>query len=88
MSNPAGLQIAPLTSETATTFAPARCSSLAELAPTLPKPWMATVLSGSSRPRRFNVSRVMNRSPRPVASTRPPEPPSATGLPVTTPGST
>ena len=50
--------------------------------------WMATLAPASSRPVRRSVSRVTIVRPRPVASTRPPDPPRAIGLPVTTPGST
>ena len=75
----------PPASLTATTFAPISCSSLAAVAPTLPKPCTATVA-----PLRFTswwraISWMTYCSPRPVASERPSVPPTATGLPVTTP---
>src|SRR5216684_2106787 len=58
--------------------------SCAETDPTLPNPWMATDAPLMSNPRCFADSRVAIVTPRPVASWRPSDPPSSSGLPVTT----
>ncbi len=55
--------------------------------PTLPKPWTATLAPAMSRPMPARgVTRSCRRTPWPVASERPTDPPSESGLPVTTPG--
>ena len=53
--------------------------------PTLPKPCTATRAPSRSRPMRRAASRPVTKTPRPVALTRPSEPPRCIGLPVTTP---
>ena len=60
--------------------------SRAEIEPTLPKPWTMTraPFSGISSARQ--TSRVVMKTPRPVASMRPSLPPTESGLPVTTAG--
>ncbi len=75
----------PVWSCTATTLAPASANSLAAVPPTLPKPCTATRAPSSTSPVRRAASTPTVNTPRPVASTRPSEPPSSTGLPVTTP---
>ena len=71
-------------SDTASTRAPASWHIRAATDPTLPNPWTTTRLPESVKPRRGAASRAISMSPRPVASTRPREPPSESGLPVTT----
>src|SRR5438132_18475 len=70
------------------TRAPASPKSWAATAPALPKPWTATrALYTPSSPGaapRARARWVANRQPRAVASWRPCEPPSDSGLPVTT----
>ncbi len=74
----------PLVSETAITVAPAAAANCANREPTFPKPWIATLSPAIARPRRVRVSSSAKKTPRPVASSRPSEPPTASGLPVTT----
>ena len=57
----------------------------ARLEPTLPKPWTATLRPSIDRSCFRNASRTQNAAPRAVASTRPTEPPTSSGFPVTTP---
>ena len=47
---PYGLTTAPFESESATTRAPSSARSRARFLPTLPKPWIATRVSGNRRP--------------------------------------
>ena len=54
--------------------------------PTLPKPWIATVVADGSRPRRLHASMAMMFTPRPVALGLPSLPPMSSGLPVTDAG--
>ncbi len=65
-------------------MAPASETNLAKSEPTLPNPCIATFSPSISRPWRRRVSRRQKKTPRPVASSRPSEPPTASGLPVTT----
>ena len=65
---------------------PARRAAGRRAPPTLPKPWTTTRASSTAIPRCFRVASVTYMTPRPVALTRPFDPPMATGLPVTTPG--
>jgi hypothetical protein len=58
---------------------------LAAVPPTLPKPCTATRAPSIGRPVSLAASTPTVNTPRPVASTRPSEPPRSTGLPVTTP---
>ena len=75
----------PLESETATTVAPASAANLANSEPTLPKPWIAIRQALERDPSaRERLLRAQKKTPRPVASSRPSEPPIASGLPVTT----
>jgi len=74
----------PWMSDTATIFAPASWHIRAAIEPTLPKPWTTMRLPGSFRPRSGAASRAISIRPRPVASTRPRDPPRERGLPVTT----
>ncbi len=76
----------PWVSETATTSAPMLSSSEAATEPALPKPCTAMVAPMMSSPMWRAASEMVTTQPRPVASTRPSEPPRLTGLPVTTPG--
>ncbi len=73
----------PFQSLTATTRAPLRRSSWAATAPTLPNPCTATRAPASSNPMWRAASRATIVTPRPVASRRPADPPSASGFPVT-----
>ncbi len=54
--------------------------------PAFPYPWTATVAPSRSMPKCRAARRVVNWSPRAVASSRPAEPPIWTGFPVTTAG--
>jgi glutamate dehydrogenase (NAD(P)+) len=54
--------------------------------PTLPKPWMTTVAPSGRRSSSGAASRKQSTTPRPVAASRPCEPPSESGLPVTMAG--
>ena len=54
-------------------------------APTLPKPWTAAVACDGSMPRCSSAASATWTTPAEVAEARPSEPPSETGLPVTTP---
>ncbi len=74
----------PFQSVTATIRAPMRRSSLADTAPTLPNPWTATRAPSRPNPTWRAASRATMLTPRPVASRRPADPPSSSGLPVTT----
>ena len=60
--------------------------SLAEMEPTLPKPWTAQVDLKGFSPILSMALRAATMTPRPVASTRPLEPPMTRGFPVTTEG--
>ena len=82
---PLSLAMAPVWSCTATTSAPASANSLPAVPPTLPKPCTATRAPSMLRPICAAASQAMVNTPRPVASRRPSEPPTSTGLPVTTP---
>ncbi len=62
------------------------CSRRAATLPTLPKPCTATRSPFSVSPSDFTASNTVEVTPRPVASTRPSEPPRSRGFPVTTPG--
>ena len=84
MSMPPLTWMPPWMSETARIFAPASKHMRAAIEPTLPKPCTTIRLPLSVSPRRGAASRAISMSPRPVASTRPREPPSDRGLPVTT----
>ncbi len=57
----------------------------AAVLPALPKPCTATLAPSKRSPLRCIASLAVTKTPRPVASLRPKEPPKATGLPVTTP---
>ena len=70
----------------ATIFAPCACASRANQLPTLPKPCTANRMPPSVLPSTASASRIATRQPRPVAASRPYEPWSSMGLPVTTPG--
>ncbi len=86
MSRPLALRMVPVWSCTATTFAPLAQNILAATEPTLPKPCTATrAPSMLMFRRRIATSLPTTNTPRPVASTRPREPPRGIGLPVTTP---
>ncbi len=78
----------PVTSLTATTLAPCSASRRAGDEPTLPKPWIATVapLDVDAAMRRSASLMVTTHAPAGGLRRGPREPPSATGLPVTTPG--
>ncbi len=65
-------------------FAPASWHMRAAIEPTLPNPWTTIRLPASVKPFSGAASRQISIRPRPVASTRPREPPSERGLPVTT----
>ena len=65
-------------------FAPCKKNIFAEIDPTLPKPWTATRASFSGTPWALPASRPAIMTPRPVASSRPRDPPIVMGLPVTT----
>jgi hypothetical protein len=54
--------------------------------PTLPKPWIATRMLRTVDADVRRRLRMTNTRPRPVAASRPYEPPSAIGLPVTIAG--
>ena len=56
MSRPSGATTPPERSDTATTFAPIAYSSPAATEPTLPKPWIATRASRSSRSMRSQTA--------------------------------
>ena len=87
MSRPRSLTIPPSTSLTAITVAPASAvSNRARCPPTFPNPWITTRLPLSGIPKSRPYSIMTYMTPRPVASSRPSEPPSDTGLPVTTAG--
>jgi hypothetical protein len=75
----------PAFSLTAMTVAPRASSRRAVWKPTLPKPCTATRMSVNTFPCVFRNLRRTFMTPRPVASSRPTEPPMLTGLPVTTP---
>ena len=76
---------APFESDSATTRAPSSARSPARLRPTVPNPWIATRVSGKRRPSFWSAVRMQLRTPRAVAPSRPTDPPTASGLPVTTP---
>ena len=77
MSRPFSFTMPPFTSLTAITLAPASVSSSrARLPPTLPKPWMTTRLPLRGMPKSRAYSAITYITPRPVASSRPSEPPS------------
>src|SRR5437867_1007061 len=86
-SRPFSFTTPPETSDTAMTFAPASAwSSRARCPPTLPNPWMTTRLPLSGIPKSRAYSIITYITPRPVASSRPSDPPRETGLPVTAAG--
>ena len=85
-SMPRGLCTPPRESLIATIFAFFSAKSRATAEPTLPKPRMATVAPRKLIFFTLQASSTTYRTPRPVASVRPSEPPMETGLPVTTPG--
>ena len=82
---PLSFWMVPVWSCTATTIAPLAANILAATEPTLPKPCTATRAPSMLMLRRRIASRPTTNTPRPVAATRPSEPPSGIGLPVTTP---
>src|SRR2546423_4794847 len=84
MSMPLGLYRDTDRSPIATILQPSRASNCAATEPTLPKPWIDTVVPFTGMPRCCSASFVTIMQPRPVASRRPSEPPSSTGFPVTT----
>jgi len=87
MSRPFSFTTPPETSDTAMTFAPASVwSKRARCPPTLPNPWMTTRLSLSGIPKSRAYSIITYITPRPVASSRPSDPPREIGLPVTAAG--
>src|SRR5437764_480292 len=69
----------------ATTAAPSSCRNFARNEPTLPNPCTATFMPASRRSCFATASRMQKRLPRAVASSRPSDPPTLSGLPVTTP---
>ncbi len=75
----------PFVSETATTRTPASSRNFATKDPALPNPWTAAVAPFSGRDSRLAASSIATKQPSAVASLRPAEPPSESGLPVTTP---
>jgi hypothetical protein len=83
---PSELAMAPPASATPTIVAPSSCVNRAAQAPTLPKPCMTKVASPGSRPISGAASAKTWTTPRPVAASRPWEPSSAIGLPVTQAG--
>ena len=85
-SRPSAQCTAPPTSEAATTRYPRALASRAAHVPTLPNPWMATVVALRSIPAAVTAWSRQMMHPVPVASVRPGDPPSSTGLPVTTAG--
>src|SRR3989454_2309209 len=87
ISSPLSLYIPPDTSLTATTVAPASLlSKRARWLPTLPKPWITTRPPLIGIPKSRAYSCITYITPRPVASSRPSDPPRAIGFPVTTAG--
>src|SRR3989441_6144817 len=87
ISSPLSLYIPPDTSLTATTVAPASLlRRRARWLPTLPKPWITTRLPLTGIPKSRAYSCITYITPRPVASSRPSDPPKAIGFPVTTAG--
>ena len=85
-SRPFGFCTPPEESLAATIRHPWSCKRYDATAPTLPNPCTATFAPASGIPRCRVASRVTKVTPRPVASTRPKDPPIASGLPVTTEG--
>ena len=85
-SMPASEWMAPLASDTPTIRAPWSWRIRAAQEPTLPKPWTTNVHSAGSMPSAGAASWNANTTPRPVAASRPYEPWSAIGLPVTIAG--
>ena len=86
-SSPCSFATPPDTSETATTFAPASaCSKRARCPPTLPNPWITTRPPRRGIPKSRAYSVITYITPRPVASSRPSEPPKEMGFPVTAAG--
>ena len=74
-SSPPGACVAPCLSETAITLAPASWKILEAQPPTLPNPWMTTVLPSSPpAPWARRSSRVATTMPLPVALSLPCEP--------------
>ena len=86
MSSPSLRKTPPVSSDTATTRVPASCRKRAACDPTLPKPWTAALTSSSWTPASPSAAAAACTTPRDVAVARPSEPPTATGLPVVTPG--
>jgi hypothetical protein len=68
------------------TLAPWSWKVRAAALPTLPKPWRMTRLPSTGRPILAAAAAAVTKTPRPVASLRPKEPPRGMGFPVTTPG--
>ena len=64
---------------------PASCRNCAASPPTLPKPCTATVAPRGSTPASRSALNAAYITPRLVAPPRPSDPPTETGLPVTTP---
>ena len=69
----------------ATTVAPSAAANRANVEPTLPKPCTAIRRPASGRSSFRSAATRQNSAPLAVASSRPSEPPIASGLPVTTP---
>src|SRR3989442_1749384 len=87
ISSPLSLYIPPDTSLTATTVVPASLlRRRARWLPTLPKPWITTRPPLIGIPKSRAYSCITYITPRPVASSRPSDPPKAIGFPVTTAG--
>ena len=84
-SIPFGLCRPVVESETAITVAPSSARNFARKLPTLPKPCTATVRFCSCSSFFRTASWMQYSEPRAVASSRPSEPPTLSGLPVTTP---
>jgi len=83
---PSAAAIAPPASATPTILAPSCCIRRAAQAPTFPKPCITNVAPEGSRSISGAASRNTWTTPRPVAASRPKEPSSAIGLPVTQAG--
>ncbi|MNH27560.1 hypothetical protein D3C79_876770 [compost metagenome] len=84
-SMPSGLDRVAEWSWITTTRAPMPTNRRAASLPTLPKPCTATLAPSSCTPKRLATSQPVTNTPRPVAFSRPREPPRWIGLPVTTP---
>src|SRR2546430_1789791 len=86
-SKPFSLKTPLFESHAATTFAPSSATSRVIIDPALPNPCTATRAPFRSTPFTLQASRSAYNAPRAVASCRPCDPPSESGLPVTTPSS-